>query len=66
MSGAIRTMATQMPTITGARRACGRSVSGVNAYVWSPGNTGHVSAFAIAPIPVFTKLHTSRPKEASQ
>lgn len=67
MSGAICTTS-QMAMTTGARRACGRSVSGTNASVWSTGNTTRVAAYAIAPIPVFadTKLHARRPKEASQ
>jgi hypothetical protein len=68
MSGAIRTMTNAMAgqMTTDASRACGRSITGTDAYVWSTGNATRIAA--IAPIPVFadTKLHARRPKEASQ
>ena len=68
MSGAIRTMAGQQANATGARRASGRTASGMCTYAWSADSTANVVATAIAPIPVFagTKLHARRPKEASQ
>ena len=68
MSAAFGSMAGQPANATAARRASGRTVSGMCSYAWSAGNAAHVVTTAIAPIPVFadTKLHARRPKEASQ
>jgi hypothetical protein len=69
MSATFGSMAGQPANATAARRASGRTYSGMCASAWySAGNTAHVVTTAIAPIPVFadTKLHARRPKEASQ